>query len=347
MFICLSSGASPRYRDDILRSLALPPGALLPFRYDKRYLAQSVRLALDQAQVSGQPALIVYIDQQTQGQLPNYVPCRFATITSVSEHGTTVSLELAAGEFAYAENLEAFNLWTAGTFPADLPAWDGDKLQGKYWFRSTQPPLAASRTRDLRDWEKIVGQLATHADFDTESCYYTITSLRRRATQADLTPTEGAYCLDGGTDYELVLYHYHPSKPPTNAVLTLQLEGSGLEFTTNPVLRIDSRYDQKAIRFHTDGGPARKRAFLTLFRGIEGQDAKQWQFDLPIVVDPRLMEMIGYTLLIGVLLASPLIMSTLASSTLASGWKWGVSITAVLCSLGAAFIGVFALKRPW
>ena len=35
MFVCLSSGYRPRYLRDIVRSLALPKGAWLAFRYNR------------------------------------------------------------------------------------------------------------------------------------------------------------------------------------------------------------------------------------------------------------------------------------------------------------------------
>jgi hypothetical protein len=83
-FICLSSGASPRYREDITRALALPVGTVLQFRYDKAYLTQAVRIAVEQGTAAGQPAIIVYIDQSVQGQAPSYVPCRYARIRTES-----------------------------------------------------------------------------------------------------------------------------------------------------------------------------------------------------------------------------------------------------------------------
>jgi len=39
MFVCLSSGSSARYREDILRALAMPVGSRLQFRYDQKWVA--------------------------------------------------------------------------------------------------------------------------------------------------------------------------------------------------------------------------------------------------------------------------------------------------------------------
>jgi hypothetical protein len=42
MLVLLSSGATRRYRDDNIRTLALPRGGELQFRYDRRYIDPAV-----------------------------------------------------------------------------------------------------------------------------------------------------------------------------------------------------------------------------------------------------------------------------------------------------------------
>jgi hypothetical protein len=47
MLVLLSSGATRRYRDDIIRVLALPKGAELQFRYDRRYIDDALLTGID------------------------------------------------------------------------------------------------------------------------------------------------------------------------------------------------------------------------------------------------------------------------------------------------------------
>src|SRR4051812_26931240 len=101
MFVCLSSGASPRYREDIVRSLSMPPGMKLQFRYEEKYLTQPVLAAVVADQAEDEDALIVYIDQANLPVPPTYVPTRHARVTRVNRHGTTLSVELILGDFAY------------------------------------------------------------------------------------------------------------------------------------------------------------------------------------------------------------------------------------------------------
>ena len=48
MLLCLSSAAMPRYKQDILRALAMPAGARLQFRYNLRWVAQALHRTVGQ-----------------------------------------------------------------------------------------------------------------------------------------------------------------------------------------------------------------------------------------------------------------------------------------------------------
>src|SRR5438477_10287636 len=106
MFVCLSSGASPRYRQDILRALAMPHGASLQFRYQSKWIAPSATEKIKNAKVGNTPALIAYIDQTVPGQTPELTSCRFARISDASVHGTTVSWVRNLSEIVLASNLQ-------------------------------------------------------------------------------------------------------------------------------------------------------------------------------------------------------------------------------------------------
>lgn len=112
MFICLSSGASPRYRQDILRAIAMPKGSQLQFRYDSSLLASGIRNSIGEISKMGGTCLIAYIDQSDQSKEPELIPCRFAQLSDVKAHGTTVSLTFIVEDFACAANIPEFNVTT-------------------------------------------------------------------------------------------------------------------------------------------------------------------------------------------------------------------------------------------
>ncbi len=135
MFVCLSSGASPRYRQDILRALAMPKGTRLQFRYDLRWVAPAILDRLSAGSGNGTQCLIAYIDQQDKTKIPELVPCRLAKLSDAQTLGTTVSLGLVLDNLAYAEDLGTFNNEVKTASAGTLPAWQPDgKIRGSYWL---------------------------------------------------------------------------------------------------------------------------------------------------------------------------------------------------------------------
>ena len=80
-FICFSSGAQPRYRDDIIRAMAMPAGCELTFRYRQKYIAHGVLEHLKSNSIRlGDQVLICYLDQSDRNKPVDYIPVRFAKL---------------------------------------------------------------------------------------------------------------------------------------------------------------------------------------------------------------------------------------------------------------------------
>lgn len=131
MFLCLSSGATPRYREDVLRALSMPWGSVLQFRYLKRYVAPGILENTKSTNQAVSRAIIAHIDQTDPNKAPEIIPCRFASITDVTEVGTAVTLTLQLQEFAFADDLAKFNEELKQKARGTLPAWqtDGEKTK--------------------------------------------------------------------------------------------------------------------------------------------------------------------------------------------------------------------------
>lgn len=221
MFICLSSGASPRYRQDILRAIAMPKGARLQFRYDSKWIEQPVKDLLDTNQVRNSPALIAYIDQHDKNRHPGLIPCRFAKLVDALSHGSTVSLTLALEDFAYAEDLAAFNR-AMRSASNTLPTWGPNgTITGSYWFDIAQQPQGLGHSTTLATWESTVAQIADRPDFDAESCFYVVDGLYPVGCDSSLSHESGVFELAGGVEYEIRIYHFHPKKTPEQIRLRL------------------------------------------------------------------------------------------------------------------------------
>ncbi len=345
MFICLSSGASPRYRQDVLRAMAMPKGSRLQFRYDSKWIAPAIRDRISAGGVESTPSLIVYIDQHDNTKVPELIPCRFATLIDAVSHGTTVSLVLALEEFAYAENLPAFNNEMGTASAGILPTWQPDgKIAGAYWLEIGQAPRTVVKSLKLSEWEKIVAQIAGHPDFANENCFYTMEAIIPVGLETMVSPQDNVYELAPSREYELRIYHFHPATVPVGARLRLDTSSRWLTFTTNPLLIMDSRYDLKRVRLKTGAPSTRETAVLTILRNGANGNANL-EFDLPLEVRGTFWTTLGYGILLGALLAGPQIVAALSNPNLPAQNVAVISIVSGVLGLGAGILAAFGLKK--
>ncbi len=334
MFLCLSSGSSPRYREDVLRALSMPWGSVLQFRYLKNYVAPGV---LEHEKDTGRgesQALIAYIDQSDPSKAPEIVPCRFATITEFTVVGTAVALLLELKDFAFAEDLQKFNSEVRAQSAGTIPAWQPDgKVRGHYWVEVNPDPKTSARSDKLEDWEKIVAQLVGRPDFKDEGCFFTMVGLTDVASRSPVSVGKGLYRLESGHEYELTLYHYYPKSATLRARLSLSTTSRWLGFTTNPVLSLDSRYDLKRVRFKA-GKPANdEQAVVSMMRDAGEGKIPYLDFDLLVLIRGVFWRTLGYGIILGLLLAGSQIVATLSNPTLPA------SRVVIIC-IASTFIGV-------
>jgi hypothetical protein len=347
MFIFLSSGASPRYRQDVLRAIAMPKGARLQFRYDFKWIPAKVRDLLFKEGVKNTPSLIAYIDQHDKTRTPELVPCRFAALVDVAPIGSTVSLTLALEEFGYAENLPGFNNEMRSACPT-LPTWGPEgSISGTYWIDIAQEPKTVLRSMTLATWEKIVAQIAERADFAGESCFYVVENIYPTGQDSPLPHESGFYELDAGREYEVRIYHFHPRKAPEQTRLRLATASDSLRFTTNNLLNIDSRYDMKRARLKAGRPAQHEDTFLSVYRVTsDHQDVLDtWEFDLSLRIKGSFWPTLAYGILLGILLAGPQVVAALSNPTLPASDVAVISIVSAIMGLGAGVLAAFGLRR--
>jgi len=266
MFVCLSSGARPRYRQDVLRAIAIPSGGPLQFRYAQDYITESLKSKIRDGAYQGSKAIIAYVDQTGRDHDPLLIPCRFGRVTKAQLHGTTATLEFVLGQHAYAQDLSAFNKQIRSMSGGALPAWKGSEEQypkGAYALEVPDEAMSSVvATDELNYWEKIVGQLANRPDFKDESCFYMVDGLYDVEKDEAHEIRNGVYDLKPSHEYELRIYHYLPTSPTKTVYLHLRASKPSVEFMSNPVQVIDSRYDMKRIRFRTGLPTCKKSVFI-------------------------------------------------------------------------------------
>ena len=346
MFLCLSSGASARYREDVLRALAMPWGSALQFRYLKRYVAPAVLDGASSIPTQTPDALIAYIDQSEPGKPPQIVPCRFARITEVTGVGTAVTLLLELREFAFASDLVKFNVDLSTKSTGQLPAWQADgKIQGHYWLEVSSDLTETLRSDKLDDWERIVVQLANRSDFKDENCFYAMVGIHEIVSRSAVTVNKGRYELRSGHEYELTLYHFYPKNVPLSARITLSTTSQWLSFTSNPLLYLDSRYDLKRARFKVGKPTSEEQAIVSVMRNVGDAQLAYVDFDISVLVHSVFWRTLGYGVVLGALLAGPQIVATLSNPNLPANNVVLVCLASTFIGLATGIFAAFGLKK--
>jgi len=258
MLLLLSSGARPRYRDDIIRCLALPLNGELQFRYDKRWVEDDLIAEISNGTFpSGERALVLYLSADMAARKVDIVPCRFVEIRAAELVGTSCILTLRAQEFVtdVIDTTVEIKRVSAGVLPKWSSSLGGDtpRLEGKFFIRSTGDVSRMAGT-ELAHFEATVAALAAYADFskDGGTIFYNLKRIvdLTTDTQAFVSNRDGSFRLNGGHRYEMEVYCYAIITADTPvARLFAESDLKSLEFPFGNSRVIDSRYDLKKFRF--------------------------------------------------------------------------------------------------
>jgi len=157
----------------------------------------------------------------------------------------------------------------------------------------------------------------------------------------------GMYKLASSSEYELNVYHYHPSEGKSNAYLLCKSQMPLITPLTNPTMLVNSRYDMKHYRFLTARTSTNMRSILSMYRGPgESKDEiPVLDFDLNVQIKGVYLRKIVVGFLIGIALASPHITAAISNNQLSREAKIAVSVVSLLSSLLVGLLASFNLKR--
>lgn len=132
MLILISSGAQPRYADDIVRALAHPAGTSFQFRYGSKYVEDR----LEQRDLANEPVLICYLMADASAKTVRLIPCRFATVANAQIVGSSWIFTLNAGSFVAKLDDAAIRAALSDEERYLIPAFDaqGNGPSGKFAF---------------------------------------------------------------------------------------------------------------------------------------------------------------------------------------------------------------------
>lgn len=354
MLLCISSAAMPRYKQDILRALAMPSGARLQFRYNMRWVAQALHDRTKANSLKGQEACIAYIDQSPGDKIPGIAPVRAATILSTEVQGDFCVVEFELAGFAFAKDLEAFNKQLR-TLSGNLPNWIDGSVRGHYLEEIDRKTLALEMNADSGQWQGICKALVAFPDFQAQRLFYRLEGVRHVATGRPAECDEGVLHLCAGDLYDLQLLHYSPKKlvfpePLKNDGLNwlvTDADEKALTFVSTRSLAVDSDYDVKTVRVRTALATTPLDARISFSRRPEGATKAEdgtWDFDLQARVTPRWWTLTWQGLAGGALLAAQGLVLTFNNKNIEN--QWTVAILVSVVGLATGLFASFGLRKP-
>jgi hypothetical protein len=272
MLLFLSSGARNRYREDIVRSLVLPEGGFLQFRYDLSIVDVKILEGTKSGQLLNRDALVCYVWTGAVGAPTDFVPCRLARVIGAEIVGSSFVVRFeVAGYVQLGEGIDFIALLSEED-REKTPKWEQDadtlKLKGLFAIAlKARPNLNTSKKLDA--FESIVKKLRSFCDFSGEKgCQFFavmgINSVMREPQGREVynrmhLSMHGSFVLKSGIEYEMQVYIFAPDFGPTATVretsIHIESENKLLDFPQGKSCEIDSEYDVKRFRFDHLQGP--------------------------------------------------------------------------------------------
>lgn len=354
MLICLSSGYRPRYRQDVLRALALPIESNLQFRYDKDWVSDGVLQMIQDHTIVGQEVLIAYADQSrpSGGSIPTgaikLVPVRLATIVSAAAPGRTISLIFSLSKVAYASNLDAFNNEMSNLTGRALPRWVDSNPRGLYCTELNSRPTNLVEIQDIGQWEEVVNQLSGYKDFEREQTFFTILGLMTRdelqAMGAKLQHLPWIREFPANVCRDLVIYHYHPTKSPANLEICIST-GPELSLQSSANARLDSRYDLKKFQVQS-GDPLLRTQGSWISLVTEDQIAmERFELEISVRVRGNRLKRLGVATAIALGLTGAQIIPLITRGDLTPTVKLASALIILAFSFAVGLAAVWGIRR--
>lgn len=347
VFLFLTSGSRPRYREDALRTLAAPLYAEIQFRYRKDLLNPNLLTELsDASKGSSTPkAIICYLAEGGVGPQPLY-PLRFAEVVSFNPHGTTVSVILKVGAFLQRDSSK-FTVEVTTDCGGENPKKDVDTgpVKGRFVLRLPKCPPDYKSSFSLETWEGIISELAALSAFNTEPFFWTVLGTEKAGSHSANTDKQLSWpkTLARDSTGNALIYHFRPTslpamKPTERHELKIAA-GDGVAAAWPESLVVDSPYDLNRWRFKPNArGWGESPGWFRI------TSPSGWVLDLPVRVASAWFRAWLVVIVIGVLVAAPYIINLLQNAQ-SSTEKLFVAGAALLLGLGAGAAAVFGIKR--
>lgn len=364
MILLISSGATRRYSDDIIRALAHSCGTDFQLRYDIAHLDPAVLQLVQQQKLAGEGALIAYLHSDQRKSITELASVRAVTIKRVEQVGTSCVLTLTARDYVHPLDDAMIRKEMSVAEAGLIPAWKGGtRPTGAFAIQVTKEVHAARIAptgKGMLAFEETAVALSKYPPFAPDSgiAFYAVRGIvglgtpKNRWFANDPAPRLDGdrYVLKSGVRYRFDIYTYRPAgsaDDAPSAKLMLSTDEKAVQLTSVKEAALDSRYDLKRFSFTTDqflnDVPAAIRFALEVSGGVAAKTEQRCDITINTVFGGSRREAVVRTVLIAAGTASSPIIGLMFKD------QFGLGVALLMCigPLIAAASATFPLLRKW
>lgn len=345
MYVCLSSASRVRYLEDVARSVSMPPGAIIRFRYATKIVDPKVLAAASTGKLHGQRTLICFLDASKMELFPSIVPTRFASIEKVEVVGGFMTLDLELSAFPdIDENVDVQDRF--GGLDREIPVPSGQSASKwervRYFFGEIDDPKFQSSNSD-HAWQRIVTKLASSDGFKDAKYgrFFRVYGLSQDATGHQDYRT--AMPLSAGVPYYIQVSYFSPAAVENSDVLSISASSDVIKIISQNTMTLDSDYDKQTLIVQGTGPDVQTPSFLSFAHepspGID--DKRKWKlrFELPITSEADRRNRIIQAALVAAPPAGAALLGIYAAGKFT--WEYILAVVVVYLGVGALkFVGV-------
>ena len=251
--LCLSSGMTPRYRQDILRVLALPRFSHVQFRYSEDIIDPSLHADLQSNNAAGTTAFLAHVDA-TEGSKRSdgsafVTLCRTAILVESRKIGSFYFLRFRLWGYVTPSDHEQVQ----SGLPSVRPRWTASTLSGLWCF-----PLANAggwpESFSLTDFQSVALELHKRSDFASQPFFFSVEVHDPRSGEIVAAGEDGEIVLTAGRHFELRVFHFFPAG--THALMAKSIGTISIHLTESLLEPVTS------VRLPVHGELLNCRAFL-------------------------------------------------------------------------------------
>ena len=356
-----SSGARPLFLENVVRSLALPEGEVIQYRYNEDLVSESFLEQIGQhcangkGPLVGQQAYLSYLDNRDKATAPVVYPVREAKIVHAAKLGSTVIVRLELLCFLNWQQ-EKFSELAKKRATDELPGWKNHgtdsagvataEITGK-WIAACEPfrnnevtAYSASDRSHLLPFEETVKAISKGTDFADQKRMFASFLPTKDITKNKLVVDKK---LIAGRAYELPVYHYQSGDGTHSDLEKFRLEVSSenedIVLVSPSPQAIEAPYDEVNFTFRVkdDARSSPANLNISIFR-VEGDERiYNLQSRIAYHVQSNLPRRIFFGLLMGAGLFGTQATALSVSDKATIGTFIVALLLALLAGMGAAF----------